>query len=490
MKPLQHMNHTFRYADLHCHPNLKTFGHSFDRRISPKSDVWHTVPATPYRRRVQGITGITKFSQTDLSTMTRAGARIALVSLYPFEKGFFFNRYVPAPLAAWLANWGIEIGYERVRYLQQHTDYFTDLLNEYRFLRHSPKATYLDGAQAQWLLTRNWAEVEAITAQPDSIAVVLTIEGAHVFNCGLGDYGVAPNEEEILSNIEAVKGWDHVPLFIGLAHNFNNDLCGHARSLQRLGGLVNQEQNIDTGISALGYKAIQALLSEENGRPIYIDLKHMSLAGRQQYYGLLKTDYANKRIPIVVSHGSVTGRSIGADTCSTTCTDIFNTGNLNFFDEEIVEVVRSGGLFAIQMDRAVNTDALKLKSFLQAHKGEPPIRTSARIIWNQLQHIAEVCDRAGLYAWGSTAVGSDFDGSICPFPGVLTAAGLEPLAQELAPLASAFLSSHPFSLFENRNITPEEVIDRFMYSNTVTFLRQFYNHQPAYQQPSILTASP
>ena len=476
------MNNAFRYADLHCHPNLKTFGHSFDRRKGQRSDVWHTVAATPFRRRIQELTGITKFSQTDFSTMTKGGARIALVSLYPFEKGFFFNKYVPTPVAAYLANWGIEVGYERVRYLQQHTDYFTDLLNEYRFLRQSPKARYIDGTQAQWVLARNWAEVEAITAQPASLAVVLTIEGAHVFNCGLGAFGVPPNEEEILANIEAVKGWEHVPLFIGLAHNFNNDLCGHARSLQRLGGLVNQEQNIDTGISPLGYNVIHALLSAANGRPIYIDLKHMSLAGRQAYYQLLKTDYAGKRIPILVSHGSVTGRPVGGAACSTTCTDIFNTGTLNFFDEEILEVVYSGGLFAIQMDRAVNTDAQKLKAFLQAHKGEPPIRTSARIIWNQLQHIAEVCDRSGLYAWGSTAVGSDFDGSICPFPGVLTAGGLEPLAQELVPLASTYLSRQTLTLPENRQITPEEIVDRFMYANTHTFLQNFYNHPPVHKQ--------
>lgn len=463
----------FRYADLHCHPNLKTFGHSFDQKKGPKSDLWHTIEPSLYSKTIQQFTGITKFSQTDFTTMTRAKAKIAFVSLYPFEKGFFINKKVWPPLAAKLADWGIEIGYERIRHLQQHMDYFSDLMAEYRYLLDSSREQKVDGTLSRWAMAKDWEEVEQQADQKNTISVILTIEGAHVFNTGLEDYGVVADVQQVLANIQTVKCWEHPPLFIGLAHNFNNDLCGHARSLQRLGKLVNQEKNINTGITDLGYMVIHSLLENTGGRRIYIDLKHMSLASRLQYFDLLNSDYGSQNIPLMVSHGSVTGRSVRG-VQNTTCPDIFNTHDLNFYDEEILAITASGGLLAIQMDMAVNTDPNKLKLFLKQFQNETPILKSARIIWNQLQHIAEVCDKAGYFAWGTTSIGSDFDGSIHPFPGILTAGGLELLAKELVVLADQFLSTKSLLIPQNKNITAEEIVERFMYTNSEVFLKKYF----------------
>ena len=477
----------FCYADLHCHPNLKTFGHSFDRRKNGKSDIWHTVPSSFYARKVLQFTGITKFSQTDLATMSKAKAKIAFVSLYPFEKGFFTHKNIWPALAAFLADWGIEIGYERVRHIQQHTNYFTDLLREYEFLLDCERQRQVDGQVYRWALTSNWSEVEALVAKENTMAVILTIEGAHVFNTGLGAYGVPPIEAEVLANIETVKKWDYVPLFIGLAHNFNNDLCGHARSLQRLGKLVNQSYNLDTGISPLGYSVIQALLNETNGARIYVDIKHMSIAARLQYYHLLQTEYASKDIPIIMSHGAVTGCTLSGAKRHSAYLDLFNTNDINVFDEEIVAIARSGGLLAIQMDRTINADVQKVKAHFKSNRLQSTIQQSAAIIWNQLQHVAQVCDNEGLFAWGSTAIGSDFDGSISPFPGITTATGLEALANELIPFAHQFLASNTLSLPQNKNIAPEEIADRFLYTNIVHFLQKFYIRQPLKQyQHSLL----
>lgn len=93
-------------------------------------------------------------------------------------------------------------------------------------------------------------------------------------------------------------------------------------------------------------------------------------------------------------------------------------------------------------------------------------------IWNQLQHFALVCDRNGLFAWGNTCLGTDFDGSIYPFPGVLTAEGLSPLATELELLANEFLKKNLLSIRENYEISPEEIVQRFMFTNTLGFLNR------------------
>lgn len=473
VKPQKNMDN-FWYADIHCHPNLKTYGHSFDERINPKHDMWFRKPPSPVTRIIHRLTGITKFSQANFSSMSMGKARIISLSLYPFEKGFFINPNVTPPLAAFLADWGIEIGYHRIRHLQKHTNYFQDLLQEYDFVLNSRQHHIIRGEAFHWQLTANWQEVETVLAMENTIAVIITIEGAHVFNCGLGDFEVEPDEKEILGNIQKVKQWQYAPLFIGLAHNFNNDLCGHARSLQRLGKLVNQEKNIDAGLFKLGEKVIHTLLDNSTGRSIFIDLKHMSLPARRQYMQLLKSDYANRQVPLIVSHGSVTGLSYSGEHINNGCYDIFNTADINFFDEEIIAIAASGGLFALQMDICIQADLDKLKRNLPLLRSETPLQRSAKIIWNQLQHIAVLLDQNGSFAWGTTAIGSDFDGSINPFPGILSAEGFEPLARELVVLAGNFLAQKRMIQPENKQPDAEEIIGRFMYGNTAGFLKTYF----------------
>jgi microsomal dipeptidase-like Zn-dependent dipeptidase len=464
----------FQYADLHCHPNLRAFGHSFDKRKTSKSDLWHSALPAFFSKKIHQFIGVTKFTQTDFTTMARSRAKIVFLSLYPLEKGYFIQKKLSRTLSALIADWSAEIGYNRVRYLQQHTDYFNDLQNEYNFVLKSKRQHTVDKKQMVWHLTNSWGEVNSVLSKENNMAVILTIEGAHVFNSGLGDYGIRPDETEILSNIYKVKQWEYVPAFVGLAHNFDNDMCGHARSLHRLGSLVNQERNLNNGLTPLGLKAIHALLDKNEGKRIYIDMKHMSLQSRQEYFKLLGTDYRGEKVPLIVSHGSVTGLSLKGTRRASGCPDIFNATDLNFFDEEIIEIARSHGMFALQMDMGNNADAKKIKSNLPLIKNETSLKRSARIIWYQIQYIAELLDSNNLFAWDCISIGSDFDGNINPLPGILTAADFEPLSKELVGLAGKFLSSGILSMAENREVPAEEVVDRFMFSNTVKFLKEFY----------------
>jgi hypothetical protein len=52
---------------------------------------------------------------------------------------------------------------------------------------------------------------------------------------------------------------------------------------------------------------------------------------------------------------------------------------------------------------------------------------------------------------------------------VLTAEGLTPLAKELTNLVNEFLKKKKLFLKENYEISPEEIIERFFYHNTVEF---------------------
>ena len=150
------MNLEFQYSDLHCHPNLKTYGHSFSKKLSnKKQNVWYYKPPHFFTKLLNVTLGVTRFSQADFSTLSKGGAKIIFASLYPFEKGFFINAAGRGSLSAWLSNLITDIGFQRIRNLQQHTNYFQDLENEYNFFKNSQKSFHINGQVYNWSLVGN-----------------------------------------------------------------------------------------------------------------------------------------------------------------------------------------------------------------------------------------------------------------------------------------------------------------------------------------------
>ncbi len=480
----------YQFADLHCHPTLKTFGHSFSPQLNGwgRHHVWHNKPPTALTKTINRISGLTKFTQADFTTMAKGNVRIACVSLYPFEKGFFINGQLNGPISASLANLITGIGYHRVRHLQKHTNYFEDLNRELAFLNQSCRSMHVGSETWNWKFASQWKDVEEILAADHQIAVILTIEGAHILNSGLTKYGHRTDPAEVLQNVSAIKAWDHPPFFITFAHNFSNDLCGHARSLEQLGPLVNQNQQMNEGFTDVGYQTIHALLSTSEGKRILIDVKHMSLRSRLQYYELLKTTYKGT-IPIIVSHGSVAGCSANSNSNSnsnsksneahantSTRKPWFVADDINFFDEELVEIAKSGGCFALQLDSNRLAVRKHIRKDLFKWNRKICLKKSAGFVWAHLQHIAEVLDRHGLYAWGTMQIGSDFDGTTNPLEGVWTAEFLPQLADGLHFHAHQYLEGkNPLTMYENKSICAEEVVDRFVFTNAVNFLRKYFS---------------
>lgn len=467
------MSKKFHFADLHCHPNLKTYGHSFDRNTSGrKQNVWNYEPPQFFTKLLNISLGVTRFSQSDFTSLSNGGAKIIFATLYPFEKGFFINSAGKGPFSAWLCDLVTGIGYQRVRNLQQHTDYYKDLENEYAFFCESQKSCEINEQNYNWRLISSRAELNKSLATENEIAVFLGIEGAHVFNSGLSEYGRPTSEEEILENVRKVKLWDHPPLYITFAHNFNNDLCGHAQSLDPIKHFVDQTNGMDTGFTDLGVKVLHELLSSENGRPIYIDIKHMSLESRKDYFNILKNSYSENMPPTIASHGAVNGLSMFTKS-KPADTGFFYHADINFYDEEIEHIGKSGGLFAIQFDsRRIATPALVKKNFRSLfRKNETSVASG--LVWRQIQHVAGVLDRAGYFGWGTACIGSDYDGTIDPLPGIWTAEYFSGLHDNLLIRANDYLkNSNSLSLKENREITPEEIVSRFFLDNTASFVKR------------------
>lgn len=472
------MGSDFQFADLHCHPNLKTFGHSFDE-VTPnaKQDLWYTERAGVLARLLKQYAGITRFSQCDLSSMARAGSKLAFVSLYPFEKGFFINAAGGGALSATLSDWITGIGYNRVRHIQRHTNYFEDLQKEYQFFLSGSRKRVVEGQEFRWAPISNKEGVDHTLNTPGEMGVVFSIEGAHVFNTGLGLYGRATDPKEVFENIDAVKSWKYPPVFITLAHNFNNDLCGHARSLDPLEPFVDQKNNLGLGFSPLGEEVVGKLLSPQGGCSILIDLKHMSLTSRKRYYEILAHHYPKATdIPIIVSHGAVVGTKFDGTESISGRRALFYDADINFYDEEILNIYRSGGLFALQLDsRRIASDA-SLKKISRKLNDKECTAQSAQIVWHQIQYVAELLDMHECFAWGTACIGSDFDGTINPLNGIQTVEDFPAMARELVQLADRYLSnSNPLRLKENREVNPRSVVENFCLGNAAGFLKKYFD---------------
>ncbi len=468
------MKNNFEFADLHCHPNLKTYGHSFDKcNNSEKCNVWYYQPPGFFSKLLSTLAGVTRFSQADFTTLHKGGAKVIFASLYPFEKGFFINAAGSGNLSAWLSDLVTGIGFKRVRNIQQHTNYFADLEKEYLFFKQSQKSNIINRKEYSWTLTRSWKEVEESLKTDNEIAVILTIEGTHVFNSGLKEFGKPVHEEEVLENIRRIKQWEFPPLFMTFAHNFNNDFCGHASSLDPISIFVDQSEGLNAGFTILGKKVLQTLLSTENGRPIYIDIKHMSFAARKEYFEMLETDFPNKKYPTIVSHGAVNG--LKWSNLDTHSSSVFHPADINFYDEEIVHIAKNDGLFAIQFDaRRIARKELVKKKLSSLFKKEDP-SLAAQMIWYQIKHIAEVLDDAGYFGWGVACIGSDYDGTIDPLPGVWTAEYFPFICEPILQLAKDYLrNENSLSLPENKKISAEDIVENFFLKNSTRFLKQYF----------------
>jgi microsomal dipeptidase-like Zn-dependent dipeptidase len=476
----------YYFVDIHCHPNLKTFGHSFNvsSESDPRCNLWHHQPLTPARRLVKNISGISAYSQADFTAMSSGNVKLAFVSMYPFEKGFFINLTGRGKISAFTSDLITGIGYNRIRHLQKHLDYFHDLKMEYEFIKNGQRSSSVNGANRSWTFISTARELEEVIADQNRLGVVLSIEGAHVFNTGLAAFGRKADPDEVVEIIQAVKQWEHPPVYITFAHNFYNDLCGHAQSLEVLGPVVNQKKGLNEGFTELGINTLHELISNENGAPILIDVKHMSLKSRKQCFDILRSDYGTAHwLPVIVSHGGVTGRKSCGETTIPGAEYLFYNAGINFYDEELITISKSGGLFAIQLDtrRLACKSFLRKAPFLAAQKKVSP---AAVLVWSQIQHIVEVLDRALLPAWDMICIGSDFDGSVNPPDGCIGSMDFSKLGMELLKLLEDYMLKRRGYWFlpENGCFEPALLLQKFCSGNAVCFLNRYFKE---YKKPAL-----
>jgi microsomal dipeptidase-like Zn-dependent dipeptidase len=476
------------YIDLHCHPSLKPFGKSFNKANRKRKNttnrrrnnsIWHRKSPSLIRKVINIITSLTKFTQSDLTTVTTGNGKVIIASLYPMEKGMILDSNGVQFPGRLLRNLATGIGMKRIRHLQKMKDYFKDLEDEYNFyLQKNEAIVTIDRQKCRYKLVRNFEEIlnDDSSIGIETIYVIMSIEGCHVFNCGLklANKPIAV-ESDVIANIKKVKNWDYKPFFVGLAHHFYNEICGQAESLQGIvGNLIHQDDDKSQGITPLGFNVIDTLLDNRNNKRIHIDIKHMNVKSRNEYYQLLEEKYKNEDIPIIVSHGAISGKNNAID--NKTTGRRFTTGEINFFDDEIIRIEASSGVFGIQLDERRIIHKKDRGLFKNTNIGRKKmLRVRSKFVWKQIEHIAVTLDKENKNAWNIQCLGTDFDGIVDPLNGWWSARELGFLDSYLEIHATSFLKSNKGKSLKKKNkLRAEEIIAKFMYLNAEAFMHKNY----------------
>ena len=131
-----------KFIDLHIHPALKPMGKSFNNkrgRNNPDKNrvdsIWHYDAATFLDKVLNITTTLTKFRQSDFTSLAKGGAEVVFVSLCGLEKGFVMNKLGTGLPGDIVANLVTGLGKKRIDHVQQMTDYFSDFEMEYDFYK-------------------------------------------------------------------------------------------------------------------------------------------------------------------------------------------------------------------------------------------------------------------------------------------------------------------------------------------------------------------
>jgi hypothetical protein len=308
------------YVDLHCHSTMRAY-HTTPK--SNKKNIWDTTENDFIDTRLgrfawKASRRVSKLSQSNFYNCIEGKTRVVFDSLYPMERGFIHLRKIPQSVigkkgAETLFSIATGVSIEQFKKYRNSADYFNDLTEQYEFLvsnqGSSPCGKY------EYKVVNSYSELEkSLASNINTVNVIVTIEGAHVFGCGTNATNNIPLEEHkqiLKENIQKVKSWAHPPFFITFAHHFWNQLCGHATTFPIETKITcNQKKGVDKGFTELGEFVLEELLSNKNGKRILIDTRHMSVNSRKYYLNyVLEHNRKNPDniIPLITSHSAVNG---------------------------------------------------------------------------------------------------------------------------------------------------------------------------------------
>lgn len=465
-------------SDIHVHPTLMAFGSGPN---GPKQDIFlysrlnRPVTSGTLRflqrfcpKMVKPLSETYAGSQSDFSKMAEGGVRFAVVVCGSIESGFARPQLSAIPKFGSIADFFVGVhGEDRLvesitgvhetkvgfiaRQLHNAVDnpsYFDLFMQEMQYITDHDSETFdlPDGRKFKINIPKSDENLQAaLKLSPNAarLVVLLAIEGMQSMGIGLRQDQLEPDFHE---RIVAAKNHFGIILYAGLNHHFHNYLGGHAKTMTGLlANILPQGVQPSQGLTDRGKLVIRSLLdTSETGKRILVDVKHMNLATRQDYYAMLALEYAGENIPIICSHTGMTNqswatemRNPGAhDTDERNKTTYFHEWSVNLYQEDVLAIVASGGLIGIQLDEKRMGGGRPREVLMAGKTGEQARIIMADLFLANILSVIQTCaaeaERLGTdvslaieNAWRCLVIGSDFDGIINPVDNVLTAADLQ-----------------------------------------------------------------
>ncbi|MFP4596816.1 MAG: hypothetical protein ACOC9W_01605 [Persicimonas sp.] len=545
-----------QFADLHCHPTMFGF-----HRMRNDPDVegdpqrfhpWHVLETNLGHMR-EGKRAA-EYSQASFAQLAHSQTRLVFASITPIERGFFqggeheLDNFIPellklvsgvtaarsatdlvrgepmaaakrlmavarnrGPLRAIMHRIFLKYGRGRVRYLlSEDYDYWDEFEREYEFylnrngqqecvelpLPHDDGARHHE-VDGRYHLVDGLDTLEDVVEGGEDLAVLMSIEGGHVFS--MGPDGTRVDDDVIFERIRRLKELPYPIFYLTLAHHFDNGICGHAHSLIDAANLVmDQRPRMHEGFEQrdeLGLRIVRELLDldddleDRGGRRILIDTRHMSPLTRQEYYDEVVRPYNARhdergdtqrekfpKIPVICSHSAHTGVA-GLDELIANGPaeddnwhrNPFYAWGINTADEDVRMVHSSEGLYGVSFDQRI----------VGVPPGQKvPYSQWPHIMLNQIFGIVDVImndDRLSeadkRTIWDRICIGSDFDGMIDPVSRYATVVDFPTFAEDLRDLLHEQRHTRQID-----SIGVDELVEKIAWKNAYEFARR---HMPS-----------
>jgi microsomal dipeptidase-like Zn-dependent dipeptidase len=523
--------------DIHCHPSWKPY-------MSGRTNPIHT-PFESYdneikawlvkrlSRQIENKLHVKLATQSNFDNLHKGGVRVVIVSLTPLEKAFlvtnlkadvFLNHTLKDLISEKKTPWeytikpGVvnavtgfyidDIDFAKKMMLQ----YFQEgLVPEYNYFTKFNTQKSKDESYTIKFV-KNYKEIEhTIKTDAATICIIISIEGAHALSSQVPDLASLRRAQgrshqkdppdftsliEYANNIEAMKKWEFVPLFISLNHHFWNGLGGHAKSLMKLIGIiVSQAEGVNEGLKELGKEVIKLLLKTTNGPRILVDIKHMSPQCRKDFYAFIQTEYWNKndKFPLVCSHTGVVSKSRTLDALIEQDDEAETHDNSNYLHEnsinlcaaDIMIIAETRGLIGIQLDeeRIAGNNTINIIKNNRKLGSADLRRQYVKVLFANLFEIVKTVNTK--QGWDLLSIGSDYDGFIHHFDFYPTTAQMPVLRndmleflnnpQEISQSGFNYRVTLPEIKRLMFGLTSKEIIGKIFAGNVMAFLQNNFN---------------
>lgn len=347
-----------KFFDLHIHPALKTMFKEKDNRLSP----WHTIKVSDdlFGNALDSQSSLAMIAGVDgmnLICMPIHAPETAMVQQFFLLFGsYFFN----------------EIDHSRLKKMGKSSiDYQTVRLEERDAILTAAPDHMPELKNKKVKLLKSMDEYDP--NDKDTIHIVFSVEGAHNF------YKPGNDEADInamVDDVEKLVSEGYIVLYLTPAHLAPNAFLNHAFGIKIFSKKAFLPKG--DGLKGLltppipGRKTCYDLLNCLHKHCIPIDVKHMSLKARKEFYEHHQTNYPDR--PIFASHVGFTGFSWnnihvyrsaidrylepGLDYYKISYTrkpgylelTNFNPSSVNMYDEDLLVVLKSGGLVGMSLD--------------------------------------------------------------------------------------------------------------------------------------------